>query len=64
LNPPRCPWPRTELDVEYHDAEWGVPVHEERSLFECLTLEGAQAGLSRSTITCFRRGELSQETRG
>jgi DNA-3-methyladenine glycosylase I len=50
LNPPRCPWPRTELNVEYHDTEWGVPVHDERALFECLTLEGAQAGLSWSTI--------------
>ena len=46
----RCAWPRTELDIAYHDAEWGVPVHDDRILFELLTLEGAQAGLSWSTI--------------
>ena len=50
----RCPWPKTELDVAYHDAEWGVPVHDERVLFEFLTLEGAQAGLSWSTILAKR----------
>lgn len=50
-NPPRrCAWPRTELDIAYHDTEWGVPVHDDRLLFEMLTLEGAQAGLSWSTI--------------
>ena len=46
----RCWWPKSELDIEYHDAEWGVPVHDDRVLFEFLTLEGAQAGLSWSTI--------------
>jgi DNA-3-methyladenine glycosylase I len=46
----RCAWPRTPADIAYHDAEWGVPVHEDRLLFEMLTLEGAQAGLSWSTI--------------
>jgi DNA-3-methyladenine glycosylase I len=46
----RCPWPRTELDIGYHDTEWGVPVHDDRVLFEFLLLEGAQAGLSWSTI--------------
>ena len=46
----RCPWARTELDIAYHDLEWGVPVHDDRLLFEFLTLEGAQAGLSWSTI--------------
>ena len=46
----RCTWPSTELDIAYHDAEWGVPVHDDRLLFEFLTLEGAQAGLSWSTI--------------
>jgi DNA-3-methyladenine glycosylase I len=46
----RCSWPKSELDIAYHDAEWGVPVHEDRILFEFLTLEGAQAGLSWSTI--------------
>src|SRR5690242_11282399 len=46
----RCAWPRSELDILYHDREWGVPEHEDRALFELLTLEGAQAGLSWSTI--------------
>ena len=46
----RCAWPKTPLDIAYHDEEWGVPVHEDRLLFEFLTLEGAQAGLSWSTI--------------
>jgi DNA-3-methyladenine glycosylase I len=46
----RCSWPKTPLDIAYHDAEWGVPVHDDRVLFEFLTLEGAQAGLSWSTI--------------
>ena len=47
---PRCSWPSTELDIAYHDREWGVPVHDDRVLFEFLVLEGAQAGLSWSTI--------------
>ncbi len=42
----RCPWAKTELYVQYHDSEWGVPVHDDRLLFEFLVLEGAQAGLS------------------
>ena len=46
----RCTWPQTDLDIAYHDTEWGVPVHDDRVLFEFLTLEGAQAGLSWSTI--------------
>lgn len=46
----RCAWPKTELDIAYHDTEWGVPVHDDRVLFEMLILEGAQAGLSWSTI--------------
>ena len=46
----RCSWPSTELDIAYHDKEWGVPVHDDRILFEFLILEGAQAGLSWSTI--------------
>ena len=46
----RCPWAKTELYVEYHDREWGVPVHDDRTLFEFLILEGAQAGLSWETI--------------
>jgi DNA-3-methyladenine glycosylase I len=49
-NTPRCAWPKTELDIAYHDREWGVPVHDDRVLFEFLILEGAQAGLSWSTI--------------
>jgi DNA-3-methyladenine glycosylase I len=47
---PRCAWARTPLSVAYHDLEWGVPVHDDRILFEFLTLEGAQAGLSWETI--------------
>jgi DNA-3-methyladenine glycosylase I len=47
---PRCPWAKTELYVQYHDTEWGVPVHDDRLLFEFLILEGAQAGLSWETI--------------
>ena len=46
----RCAWPKTERDITYHDLEWGVPVHDDRRLFELLMLEGAQAGLSWSTI--------------
>lgn len=47
----RCPWAGTDpLYVAYHDQEWGVPVHDDRTLFEFLILEGAQAGLSWSTI--------------
>jgi len=46
----RCPWAATEPNLSYHDREWGVPVHDDRLLFEFLTLEGAQAGLSWQTI--------------
>lgn len=46
----RCPWPADELNCIYHDEEWGVPSHDDRHLFEMLILEGAQAGLSWSTI--------------
>lgn len=46
----RCAWARTELSIEYHDKEWGVPLHDDRALFEFLILEGAQAGLSWETI--------------
>ena len=46
----RCAWPTKELDIAYHDTEWGVPLHDDRALFELLILEGAQAGLSWSTI--------------
>ena len=55
---PRCPW--VELDkpdyVAYHDTEWGVPVHADRVMFEYLTLEGAQAGLSWYTVLRKREG--------
>jgi DNA-3-methyladenine glycosylase I len=47
---PRCPWAATEPNITYHDKEWGVPVHDDRLLFEFLILEGAQAGLSWTTI--------------
>jgi len=46
----RCPWSTDELYHAYHDREWGVPVHDDRHLFEMLILEGAQAGLSWRTI--------------
>ena len=46
----RCPWAKNDLYVQYHDMKWGVPVHDDRTLFEFLILEGAQAGLSWETI--------------
>jgi DNA-3-methyladenine glycosylase I len=46
----RCAWARTEPNLSYHDTEWGVPLHDDRALFEFLILEGAQAGLSWETI--------------
>lgn len=46
----RCTWPSNELAIAYHDTEWGVPLHDDRRLFEFLILEGAQAGLSWDTI--------------
>ena len=51
-SPVRCSWASnsSELYTRYHDEEWGVPVHDDRTLFEFLILEGAQAGLSWSTI--------------
>ena len=53
----RCEWAnRSELEQSYHDNEWGVVVHDDRSLFEFLVLEGAQAGLSWSTILRKREG--------
>jgi DNA-3-methyladenine glycosylase I len=48
--PRRCHWAKSPLMIAYHDAEWGVPVHDDRRLFEFLQLEGAQAGLSWETI--------------
>ena len=47
---PRCPWATTEPNITYHDNEWGMPVHDDRKLFEFLILEGAQAGLSWTTV--------------
>jgi DNA-3-methyladenine glycosylase I len=52
----RCGWARTPLGIAYHDKEWGVPVHDDRILFEFLILEGAQAGLSWETILKKRGG--------
>jgi DNA-3-methyladenine glycosylase I len=46
----RCGWARNDLAAAYHDAEWGVPLHEERRLFEFVVLEGMQAGLSWDTV--------------
>jgi DNA-3-methyladenine glycosylase I len=46
----RCDWARDDLSISYHDTEWGVPLHDDRGLFELLILEGAQAGLSWITI--------------
>ena len=46
----RCDWAKNDLAISYHDAEWGVPAHDDRRLFEFLILEGAQAGLSWDTI--------------
>jgi len=46
----RCHWATSELNIPYHDKEWGVPLHAERELFELLILEGAQAGLSWDTV--------------
>lgn len=51
----RCPWAtHSSMEAEYHDREWGVPVHDDRTLFEFLTLEGAQAGLSWRTVLAKR----------
>jgi len=53
----RCEWAtRSDLEQSYHDNEWGRPIHDDRSLFEFLVLEGAQAGLSWSTILRKREG--------
>src|SRR5262252_2702135 len=46
----RCHWAQKQINIPYHDEEWGVPVHDDRMLFEFLVLEGAQAGLSWWTI--------------
>jgi DNA-3-methyladenine glycosylase I len=46
----RCAWAKSDLSLAYHDTEWGTPIHDDRTLFEFLILEGAQAGLSWETI--------------
>ena len=53
-SPNRCGWARNPLAIRYHDREWGVPVRNDRKLFEFLLLEGAQAGLSWDTILAKR----------
>src|ERR1700752_4339286 len=50
----RCAWARNPIAIRYHDREWGVPVRNDRKLFEFLILEGAQAGLSWDTILAKR----------
>jgi len=52
----RCSWPKSDSMIEYHDREWGVPLHDDRRLFEYLLLDGAQAGLSWETIIQRREG--------
>jgi DNA-3-methyladenine glycosylase I len=60
IPPPRCPWSLGDpLMTAYHDTEWGVPVHDDRRLFEFLILEGAQAGLS--WLTILKRRESYRE---
>src|SRR5436305_15162171 len=55
----RCPWAMSSQQyIDYHDKEWGVPVHDDRKLFEMLILEGVQAGLSWSLILRKRAGYL------
>lgn len=55
----RCTWATNDLNIVYHDAEWGVPVHDDRLLFEFMILEGAQAGLSWDTV--LRKREAYRE---
>lgn len=54
----RCSWAKTEPNLTYHDTEWGMPVHDDRTFFEFLMLEGAQAGLSWETILKKREAYL------
>lgn len=54
MNLQRCTWARNDLAIRYHDTEWGVPQHDDRTLFEFLILEGAQAGLSWDTVLAKR----------
>ena len=55
----RCSWATNDLNIPYHDTEWGVPVHDDNKLFEFLILEGAQAGLSWDTV--LRKREAYRE---
>ncbi len=50
LDAKRCAWPKSDLSIAYHDREWGVPVHDDRKLFEFMVLDAAQAGLSWETV--------------
>ena len=51
MEPARCPWPKNnQLMIQYHDQEWGAPLHDDRRLFEFIVLEGMQAGLSWQTV--------------
>ncbi|MCH9659270.1 DNA-3-methyladenine glycosylase I, partial [archaeon] len=52
----RCKWANDEPNTTYHDEEWGIPLHDDQKLFEFLILEGAQAGLSWTTILNRREG--------
>ena len=53
---PRCGWPRSEIALRYHDEEWGVPLRDDRKIFEFLVLDAAQAGLSWEIILRKREG--------
>jgi DNA-3-methyladenine glycosylase I len=59
----RCPWATDDLLSDYHDTEWGVPLHDDRALFEFLCLEGAQAGLSWRTVLA-KRGRYREVFHG
>ncbi|WP_415713618.1 DNA-3-methyladenine glycosylase I [Maridesulfovibrio sp.] len=50
MNHTRCPWAKHDLEIAYHDTEWGIPIHDDRLHFEFIILEGAQAGLSWLTV--------------
>jgi len=58
-NTSRCAWATNDLLIRYHDEEWGVPIHDDRLLFEFLILEGAQAGLSWQTV--FQKRDMYRE---
>lgn len=54
MGPKRCSWAKNDLEIRYHDEEWGKPLHDDRALFEMLALEGMQAGLNWSTVLAKR----------